>query len=99
MTGLAHAARRDNYSFALLFLEHSAENNAISSSNQTTLTTVATYNSHNVLKLLLDRRFEYSKWPRPNDPHLLPVFANYTDTETMRPRCGLPMYARVWVET
>ncbi|KAL9084863.1 MAG: hypothetical protein Q9159_004984 [Coniocarpon cinnabarinum] len=84
MTSLIHAARRDNYSFALLLLEHSANINAISSSNMTPLTAAVTNNSHNVLKLLLDRWFEYSECPRLKGPHLLQVVADYADAGTMR---------------
>lgn len=83
MTGLIHAARCDNPSFALLLLEHSAHINATSSANQTPLTTAVVYNSHNVLKLLLERWFEYSECPRLKGPHLLKLVAEYADEETM----------------
>ncbi|KAI9652293.1 MAG: hypothetical protein M1831_007079 [Alyxoria varia] len=84
MTSLIHAARRDNASFALLLLENHADINATSTANQTPLTTAVTYNSHNVLRLLLDRWFEYSECPRLKSPHLLKLVAQYADVETMK---------------
>ena len=83
MTGLIHAARRDNASFATLLLEYGANINATSAAGQTPLTTAVTYNSHNVLRLLLDRWFEYSECPRLTGPHLLQIVALYADIETI----------------
>ena len=83
MTGLIHAARRDNASFATLLLEYGANINATSAAGQTPLTTAVAYNSHNVLRLLLDRWFEYSECPRLTGPHLLQIVALYADIETM----------------
>lgn len=54
MTALIHATRRDNSSFATLLLEYGANINAISTAGQTPLTTAVAYNSHNVLRLLLN---------------------------------------------
>ena len=83
MTGLIHAARRDNASFATLLLEYGANINSTSSAGQTPLTTAVAYNSHNVLRLLLDRWFEYSECPRLTGPHLLQIVALYADIETI----------------
>jgi len=83
MTGLIHATRRDNASFATLLLEYGADINATSTAGQTPLTTAVAYNSHNVLRLLLDRWFEYSECPRLTGPHLLQLVALYADTETI----------------
>ena len=83
MTGLIHSARRDNASFATLLLEYGANINATSAASQTPLTTAVAYNSHNVLRLLLDRWFEYSECPRLTGPHLLQIVALYADVETM----------------
>lgn len=83
MTGLIHAARRDNTSFATLLLEYGANINATSAAGQTPLTTAVAYNSHNVLRLLLDRWFEYSECPRLTGPHLLQLVALYADIETI----------------
>lgn len=83
MTGLIHAARRDNTSFATLLLEYGANINATSAAGQTPLTTAVAYNSHNVLRLLLDRWFEYSECPRLTGPHLLQIVALYADIETI----------------
>jgi ankyrin repeat protein len=83
MTPLIHAARKDNASFATLLLEYGADINAISVARQTPLTTAVTFNSHNVLRLLLDRWSEYSVCPRLTGPHLLEIVALYADIETM----------------
>ena len=83
MTGLIHAARRDNASFATLLLEYGANINATCTAGQTPLTTAVAYNSHNVLRLLLDRWFEYSECPRLTGPHLLQIVALYADIETI----------------
>lgn len=83
MTALIHASRRNNASFATLLLEYGANINAISASGQTPLTTTVAYNSHNVLRLLLDRWFEYSECPRLTGPHLLQIVALYADIETI----------------
>ena len=83
MTALIHSARRDNASFAFLLLENGANINATSVAGQTPLTTAITYNSHNILRLLLDRWFEYSECPRLKGPNLLHIAALYGDLETM----------------
>lgn len=83
MTGLIHATRRDNASFATLLLEYGANINATSAAGQTPLTTAVAYNSHNVLRLLLDRWFEYGECPRLTGPHLLQIVALYADAETI----------------
>ena len=83
MTALIHAARRDNVSFATLLLEYGANINATSTFGQTPLTTAVAYNSHNVLRLLLDRWFEYSECPRLTGPHLLQIVALYADIGTI----------------
>jgi ankyrin repeat protein len=82
-TALIHAARTDNISFAMLLLEYGANINATSLSGSTPLTTAITYNSHNVLRLILDRWHEYSDCPRLKGPHLLQIVALYADTKTM----------------
>ncbi len=83
MTALIHASRRDNVSFATLLLEYGANINVTSAAGQTPLTTAVAYNSHNVLRLLLDRWFEYSECPRLTGPHLLQIVALYADIETI----------------
>ena len=83
MTALIHASGRDNASFGTLLLEYGANINATSAAGQTPLTTAVTYNSHNVLRLLLDRWFEYSECPRLTGPHLLQIVALYADIETI----------------
>ncbi|DAA74392.1 TPA_exp: Ankyrin repeat protein [Trichophyton benhamiae CBS 112371] len=83
-TPLIHAARTDNSSFALLFLEYGADINYISIKGATPLTTAITYNSHNVLSLILDRWHEYSDCPRLKAPDLLQAVALYADVKTMQ---------------
>ena len=83
MTALIHASRKDNVSFAMLLLEYGANINAASAAGQTPLTTAVVYNSHSVLRLLLDRWFEYSECPRLTCPHMLQIAALYADIETI----------------
>jgi ankyrin repeat protein len=83
MTPLIHASRRDNASFAFLLLEYGANINAVNSAGQTPLTTAVAYNSHKVLRLLLNRWFEYSECPRLTGPHLLQIVALHADLETI----------------
>ena len=83
VTALIHASRRDNANFAALLLEYGANINATSVAGQTPLTTAVAYNSHNVLKLLLERWFEYSECPRLTGPHLLQIVALHADIETI----------------
>ncbi|KAL8871775.1 MAG: hypothetical protein Q9174_002462 [Haloplaca sp. 1 TL-2023] len=83
VTGLIHAARKDNASFATLLLDYGADVNAMSKAGQTPLTSAVTFNSHNVLQLLLDRWTGYSECPRLKGPHLLQIVALYADTQTM----------------
>ncbi|EFR04046.1 hypothetical protein MGYG_07052 [Nannizzia gypsea CBS 118893] len=88
-TPLIHAARTDNSSFALLFLEYGADINYISKKGATPLTTAITYNSHNVLSLILDRWHEYSDCPRLKAPDLLQAVALYADVKTMKIIAGM----------
>ena len=82
-TALIQVARTDNASFATLLLEYGADINAISTSGSTPLTTAITHNSHNVLRLILDRWHEYSDCPRLKGPHLLQIAALYADLKTL----------------
>lgn len=82
-TALIHAARTDNASFAMLLLEYGADINAVSADNSTPLTTAITFNSHNVLRLVLDRWHEYSVCPRLKGPNLLEMAALSADPETL----------------
>ena len=83
-TALIHAARIDNASFALLFLSYGADINAVSAVGATPLITAITYNSHNVLRLILDHWREYSDCPRLKGPNLLQIAALYADIETIQ---------------
>ncbi|KAI1113891.1 ankyrin repeat-containing domain protein [Nemania sp. NC0429] len=82
-TALIHAARTNNFEFALMLLEHYANINWKSSSGPTPLTTAVMYNSHAVLKLLLGRWWEYNNSPRLKGPRLLQAVAQYADLETI----------------
>ncbi|KAK2754572.1 hypothetical protein FQN54_006973 [Arachnomyces sp. PD_36] len=82
-TALIHASRTDNASFAMLLLEYGADINATATDGSTPLTTTITYNSHNVLQLMLDRWHEYSSCPRLKSPDLLNTVAQYADIETL----------------
>jgi ankyrin repeat protein len=83
-TPLIHVSRTDNASFATLLLEYGADINAADITSHTPLTTAITYNSHNVLQLLLDRWFEYSSCPRLRGHHLLETAAVFADLETLK---------------
>jgi Ankyrin repeats (3 copies)/Ankyrin repeat len=83
-TALAHAARKDNASFAMLLLEYGADINSVSNDGSTPLTTAITYSSHNVLSLFLDRWHEYSVCPRLKGPNLLHIAALYADCRTLQ---------------
>jgi ankyrin repeat protein len=83
-TALAHAARTDNASFAMLLLEYGADINSVACDGSTPLTTAITYNSHNVLSLFLDRWHEYSACPRLKGPNLLQIAALYADCRTLQ---------------
>ncbi|KAI1749366.1 ankyrin repeat-containing domain protein [Xylaria castorea] len=82
-TALIHAARMDNARFASLLLDRGAKINPITAAGETPLTTAITYNSHNVLKLLLDRWLSYGDCPRNKGQPLLPIIARYADYETI----------------
>ncbi|KAJ4287018.1 hypothetical protein N0V90_012899 [Kalmusia sp. IMI 367209] len=84
ITPLIHTARTDNVDFAMLLLEYGANINATTATGQTPLTTAITLNSHNVLRLLLDRWYEYSTCPRLHGPHLLRTAALFADLETIK---------------
>jgi ankyrin repeat protein len=82
-TPLFHATRIDNASFAILLLEHGADINALASTGETPLTTAIKCNSHNILRLFLDRWHEYTVCPRLKGPNLLELAALYGDCETL----------------
>ena len=83
-TSLHDTAKRDLAERALILLEAGAAINIESRSGQTPLTTAVTYNSHRVLKLLLERWKEFSECPRLKGPNLLDLSATYADIETMK---------------
>lgn len=83
VTPLLHAARGKSVSFAKLLLDYGADINATSNDGLTSLTAAIIYNNHDVLRLLLDRWFEYTECPRLKGPHLLELVIDYADIETM----------------
>ncbi|OBT75406.1 hypothetical protein VF21_05716 [Pseudogymnoascus sp. 05NY08] len=83
VTPLLHVARGNSASHAMLLLEYGAEINVTSKDGRTPLTTAIVYNNHNVLRLLLDRWYEYSECPRLKGPHVLSLVAQYADIQTI----------------
>lgn len=83
-TALVHTSRTDNVNFAMLLLEYGANINAATATGQTPLTTAITFNSHRVLRLLLERWYDYSTCPRLQGPHLLRAAALFGDLETIK---------------
>ena len=83
VTPLIHVAKGKPVSFAKLLLDYGADMNAISKDGRTALTTTIIYNNHGVLRLLLDRWFEYTECPRLKSPHLLDLIIDHADIETM----------------
>ncbi|KAF7868673.1 hypothetical protein EAF04_005203 [Stromatinia cepivora] len=71
VTPLMHAAQTDNVGFAIILVNYNANINITSITDQISLTTAITYNSHGVLELLLDRWIEFSTCPRLKGPHLI----------------------------
>lgn len=82
-TPLLHVARGNSAAHAMLLLEYGADINTTSKNGQTPLTTAIQYNNHPVLRLLLERWFEYAECPRLTGPNLLEIVAQYADGETM----------------
>ncbi|KAK6495545.1 hypothetical protein TWF481_002594 [Arthrobotrys musiformis] len=82
-TSLIHAVRNNNVSFVVLLLEYSANINARTKTGETALSTAVIYNSHEVLRVLLERWSEYSRCPRLQAPHLLEMAALYADVKTL----------------
>jgi len=66
----------------MLLLEYGTDINVTSEAGRTPLTTAITYNNHSVLRLLLDRWFEYSECPRLKGLQLLEFVAQYADVYT-----------------
>ncbi|KAG8159243.1 hypothetical protein KVR01_010904 [Diaporthe batatas] len=84
MTPLLHVARGSSATQAMLLLEYGANINATSKTEQTPLTAAIEHNNHGVLRLLLERWFEYNECPRLKGPNLLEVVAQYADAQTMQ---------------
>ncbi|KAI1925123.1 hypothetical protein LOZ39_003125 [Ophidiomyces ophidiicola] len=82
-TALIHASWADNSSTAMLLLDYGADINALSDTSSSPLTTAITYNSHNVLWLILDRWHEYTSCPRLEGPNILQLVAAYADIKTI----------------
>lgn len=83
VTPLLHVARGKPVSFAKLLPDYGANINATSNDGRTALTTAIIHNNHSVLRLLLDRWFEYSECPRLKGPHFLDLIMEHADIETM----------------
>lgn len=85
LTALHSVARTHNTECAVLLLEYGADLNAMSSNGRTPLTTAIIHNNHPVLRLFVDRCYEYMTTARFNGKHLQATSAS---TEF------LPIYAR-----
>ncbi|KAF3920185.1 Ankyrin-1 [Arthrobotrys entomopaga] len=84
LTALHSVARTKSVDCALLLLEWGADLNAVSQNGVTPLTTAIMHNNHAVLRLFVDRGFEYVSTSRLYlGPQLLPIIAEYSDKETM----------------
>lgn len=80
---LIHVTRSGDYDFAMLLLVYGANLNARTRLWQTPLTIAIAYNSHKVLRLLLDQWFELTVCPHLKSPHLLEITALYANIETI----------------
>lgn len=80
---LLHVARGKPVSFAELLLDYGADIKATSKNGLTSLTAAIIFNNHSVLRLLLDRWFEYTECPRLKGHHLLDLVIDYVGIETM----------------
>ncbi|KAF6220492.1 hypothetical protein HO133_002925 [Letharia lupina] len=80
---LLHVARGKPVSFAELLLDYGADINPASKNGLTSLTAAIIFNNHSVLRLLLDRWFEYTECPRLKGHHLLEFIIDYADIETI----------------
>ncbi|KAF2420343.1 ankyrin [Tothia fuscella] len=83
-TPLIHVSCTDNVEFATLLLEYGADIDAVTKDGQTPLTTAVTYNSRQVLQLLLDRWEVCSVCPRLQGPCLVNTAALYAEVETLQ---------------
>jgi ankyrin repeat protein len=86
LTALHSVARTHNTECAVLLLEYGADLNAMSSNGRTPLTTAIIHNNHPVLRLFVDRCYEYMTTTRFNGKHpratstsigLLPTYARH----------------------
>ncbi|KAM7215308.1 ankyrin [Rhypophila decipiens] len=83
MTALHSVASTQNVESALVLLEWGADLNAVSRNGRTPLTTAIVYNNHPVLRLFIERCYEFIITARFKGPQLLPVIAEYADLETL----------------
>ena len=83
ITALHSVASTQNIESALVLLEWGADLNAISRNGRTPLTTAIVYNNHAVLKLFIERCYEFIITARFKGPQLLPIIAEYADMQTL----------------
>ncbi|GAB7365782.1 hypothetical protein MBLNU230_g7117t1 [Neophaeotheca triangularis] len=83
-TALDSVAQSQNAECALVLLEYGADLNAMSNNGRTPLTTAIMHNNHEVLKIFIEKCYEYIvAAARLRGPQLLPIIAEYADYETM----------------
>ncbi|OAL52612.1 hypothetical protein IQ07DRAFT_585764 [Pyrenochaeta sp. DS3sAY3a] len=83
LTALHSVARTQNVDCALLLLEFGADLNAVSSTGKTPLATAIIHNNHPVIKLFVDRCYDYMTTLRFESPQILPIIAEHADVETI----------------
>ncbi|KAI0189230.1 ankyrin [Astrocystis sublimbata] len=82
-TALHAAIITQNVKCAGLLLEYGASLGDVAHNGRTPLTTAMIHNSHAVLKLLVNQRYEHVTALHVNGPQVLAVLAEYADEETM----------------
>ncbi|KAJ5937294.1 hypothetical protein N7454_004949 [Penicillium verhagenii] len=83
ITPLHDVARSLGPHLALLLLEYKADLNVTTRDGRTPITMAIIYNNHEVLKLLLDRWYQYTLCPRSRGLDLLQTVAGHADLETI----------------
>lgn len=86
LTALHSVARTQNVECALLLLEFGTDLNAVSSNGKTPLTIAIIFNNHSVLKLFVDRCYEYTTTMRLNSNRSFSYSEIFRSPPIQRPR-------------